>query len=129
MRKALKRRKKAPRTIRRLLQRLTRPLCLNQNLNRTLLRLLTLNQNPTPTLFQLLTLFQSPTLTPFQLLILTLFQNRTQRRRRTRSRTWTQTLLRSCRNLLRRISRLWKSLSWAWIFLLALAAWTLRRMT
>lgn len=113
MRKALKRRKKAPRTIRRLLQRLTWPLCLNQNLNRTLLRLLTLNQNPTP----------------FQLLILTPFQNRTQRRRRTRSRTWTQTLLRSCRNLLRRISRLWKSLSWAWIFLLALAAWTLRRMT
>ena len=109
MRKALKRRKKAPRTIRRLLRTLTRL----PNLTRTLLRLLTLNQNPTP----------------FQLLILTPFQNRTQRRRRTRSRTWTQTLLRSCRNLLRRISRLWKSLSWAWIFLLALAAWTLRRMT
>ncbi|WP_304635016.1 hypothetical protein [uncultured Oscillibacter sp.] len=110
MRKLLKRRKKAPRTIRRLLQRLPRPLCLNQNLNRTLLRLLTLNQNPTP--FQLLTLFQ----------------NRTQRRRRTRSRTWTRALLRSCRNLLRRISRLWKSLPWTWILLLALAAWTLQRM-
>nr|WP_325204714.1 hypothetical protein [uncultured Oscillibacter sp.] len=109
----MKRRKKAPRTIRRLLQRLTRPLCLNQNLNRTLLRLLTLNQNPPPPLFQLLTLFQ----------------NRTQRRRRTRSRTWTRTLLRSCRNLLRRISRLWKSLPWTWILLLALAAWTLQRMT
>lgn len=107
----MKRRKKAPRRIRRLLQRLTRPLCLNQNLNRTLLRLLTLNQ--TPTLFQLLTLFQ----------------NRTQRRHRTRSRTWTRTLLRSCRNLLRRISRLWKSLPWTWILLLALAAWTLQRMT
>nr|WP_325305963.1 hypothetical protein [uncultured Oscillibacter sp.] len=107
----MKHRKKAPRTICRLLQRLTRPLRRNQNL--TLLRLLTLNQNPTPTLFQLLTLFQ----------------NRTQRRRRTRSRTWTQTLLRSCRNLPRRISRLWKSLPWTWILLLALAAWTLRRMT
>ena len=115
MRKALKRRKKAPRTIRRLLRTLTRL----PNLTRTLLRLLTLNQNPTPTLFQLLTLFQNLTLTPFQFLILTLFQNRTQRRRRTRSRTWTQTLLRSCRNLPRRISRLWKSLPWTWIFLLA----------
>ena len=111
MRKELKRRNKAPRTILRLLQRLTRPLCLNQNLNRTLLRLLTLNPNLT------------------QLLILTPFQNRTQRRRRTRSRTWTRTLLRSCRNLLRKISRLWKSLPWTWIFLLALAAWTLQRMT
>ena len=115
MRKLLKRRKKAPRRIRRLLQRLTRPLCLNQNLNRTLLRLLILNQNPNPNLTQLL--------------ILTPFQNRTQRRRRTRFRTWTRALLRPCRNLPRRISRLWKSLPWTWILLLALAAWTLRRMT
>ncbi|WP_300751413.1 hypothetical protein [uncultured Oscillibacter sp.] len=107
----MKRRKKAPRTIRRLLRRLTRL----PNLTRTLIRFLILNQNPNPNLTQLL--------------ILTPFQNRTQRRRRTRFRTWTRALLRSCRNLLRRISRLWKSLPWTWILLLALVAWTLQRMT
>ena len=54
MRKLLKRRKKAPRTIRRLLRKLRR------TLNLSPLLLLTLNQTPTPTPFQLLTLFQDP---------------------------------------------------------------------